>query len=61
MTRKLITSGCFVINLFLIPGLDALAQGQAGGGPPVLAKQLVTPRATSRLLVTSSAFASGTR
>jgi hypothetical protein len=59
MTRKLITSGYFVVTVFLIPGSDVLAQGQAEGGPPVLAKQLVTPRATSRLLVTSSAFASG--
>jgi Raf kinase inhibitor-like YbhB/YbcL family protein len=41
---------------FLIP------QGQAQtqqAGPPVLAKQLVTPRGTSRLLVTSPAFGSG--
>ena len=61
MTRKLIASGSFLITIFMIAGADAQGQAnsQTQAGPPVLAKQLVTPRQNSRLLVTSSAFVSG--
>ena len=55
MTRsRPIVSGSLLLAMFMIPQ----AQAQPAG-PPVLAKQLVTPRQNSRLLVTSSAFASG--
>ena len=62
MTRtRLIASGGFLAGMFMFAGADA--QGQANGpaqsGPPVLAKQLVSPRQSSRLLVTSPAFGSG--
>ena len=61
MTRtRLIASGSFLIAMFMIARADAQGpNGQAQAGPPVLAKELVTPRQNSRLLVTSSAFASG--
>lgn len=54
MLRTLLGASTSLMIVFMIPQ----AQAQPAG-PPVLAKQLVTPRATARLLVTSSAFASG--
>ena len=62
MTKiRLIASGSFLMAMFMIAQADAqgVANGPAQAGPPVLAKQLITPRQTSRLLVTSSAFSSG--
>lgn len=57
MTRTLLSaSTSLLITMFMISPVQA--QGQQAG-PPVLAKQLITPRQNSRLLVTSPAFASG--
>ncbi len=57
----LVSSGSFLIAMFMMAGADAqsAATGQTQAGPPVLAKELVSPRMNSRLLVTSSAFRSG--
>jgi Raf kinase inhibitor-like YbhB/YbcL family protein len=54
------TAGCLTV-LFISVQADAQggANGSSTSGPPVLAKELVTPRANSRLLVTSSAFQPG--
>src|SRR5207248_9306047 len=61
MTKiHLIISGSFLIAMFTIARADAQnGASQAQAGPPVLAKELVSPRMNSRLLVMSSAFQSG--
>jgi len=61
MKTRYIASGSFLIAMFMIARADAqsAANGQAQAGPPVLAKELVSTRLNSRLLVTSSAFQSG--
>jgi Raf kinase inhibitor-like YbhB/YbcL family protein len=56
MTRTLLSASTSLLLVFMISPVQA--QGQQAG-PPLLAKQLVTPKATTRLLVTSPAFASG--